>query len=352
MLDFNSVCDRMLALAIQPREAGIEDIHVTLTRFIVRQATDPRDKLFGLLGLSKEFSNFVPADYTTPVEQVFEDFVLAFIHHTKGLNILSSLGGDSSLSNLASWVPDWSMSTNQRWTVNGETWLQDVGLRGEMGQDKFYQTARDTVPDWHRIAPGVVRANGFVFDTIRTTVQANAFALDDPNTHPANMTAMAESFGLSDNFLRAFCGDHTWSDGTPVSIAAHGQDETASLRDWYRRRSLGQEHVGDAQAFSAAALVVSSGRTFIVTERGYMGWAERRCREGDVIAVLGGGPSPFVLSPVRAEDKREFEGDDKKYAHLPQYRIWGDAYLQGIMQGQAFELMGRTGGQFDELILI
>ena len=160
VLDFNSVCDRMLALATQPRDPGIEDLHDTLTRFIVRQATDPRDKLFGLLGLSKEFSDFVAIDYTSPVDQVFEDFALAFINRTRTLDVLVSLGGDSRLSNLPSWAPDWSMSTNQRWTVNGETWLQDVGLRGEMGHDKFYQIAKDTVPEWHRIAPGVVKVNG------------------------------------------------------------------------------------------------------------------------------------------------------------------------------------------------
>ncbi|KAK4182157.1 hypothetical protein QBC35DRAFT_368583, partial [Podospora australis] len=78
-------------------------------------------------------------------------------------------------------------------------------------------------------------------------------------------------------------------------------------------------------------------RNFIITEKGYMGWAEKRCKKGDVIVIMGGGHAPFVSSPVEDSERRIFEGDAQKYSQLPQYRMLGDAYVQGIMEGEAFE---------------
>lgn len=76
--------------------------------------TDPRDKLFGLLGLMGTPVNDDPSlqpDYTTSVVEVCRRFAGYAIASTRSLHILHSVGTKRTLCELPSWVPDWSVST-------------------------------------------------------------------------------------------------------------------------------------------------------------------------------------------------------------------------------------------------
>lgn len=65
---------------------------------------------------------------------------------------------------------------------------------------------------------------------------------------------------------------------------------------------------------------VTWGRMFIATRDGRISFVPKNSREGDVIAVLAGGRVPIVLRP---------ENDH--------YTVIGDAYIHGIMDGEAVE---------------
>ena len=58
----------------------------------------------------------------------------------------------------------------------------------------------------------------------------------------------------------------------------------------------------------------------MITDDGHLGWVSERARPGDHIFLFRGGPLPFVL---RARD----DGT---------YKVIGDAYVQGIMNGEAW----------------
>ncbi|ERF76469.1 hypothetical protein EPUS_06131 [Endocarpon pusillum Z07020] len=78
-----------------------------------RACKDPRDKLFGLLGLAKDVSRTdweIQPRYDIPVEEVYKRFAVWCIKKRNSLEIFSSRKDYKVRSNLRlpSWVPDWS----------------------------------------------------------------------------------------------------------------------------------------------------------------------------------------------------------------------------------------------------
>ncbi|KAJ4374139.1 hypothetical protein N0V83_002880 [Neocucurbitaria cava] len=76
-------------------------------------STDPRDKIYGLLGLTNErLQNLIPVDYSQTVEDVLTSAAAAIIICREDLDILayasSSLGIRHAAGCLPTWVPDWT----------------------------------------------------------------------------------------------------------------------------------------------------------------------------------------------------------------------------------------------------
>jgi hypothetical protein len=69
--------------------------------------------------------------------------------------------------------------------------------------------------------------------------------------------------------------------------------------------------------FSDAAIVRCLYRSFIVTEKGYLGLGRNSTQPGDIVCVLRGGNVPFIL-------RRKGNG---------YYELVGEAYVHWIMDG-------------------
>lgn len=74
------------------------------------KATDPRDKLFALLGVCNT-GLFPSPDYSKPVRDVYIDFTRALIGHDHDLSILLTAGPwnpeNGNNIGLPSWTPDY-----------------------------------------------------------------------------------------------------------------------------------------------------------------------------------------------------------------------------------------------------
>lgn len=76
----------------------------------------------------------------------------------------------------------------------------------------------------------------------------------------------------------------------------------------------------------------SQKRRFMTTTNGYMGWApdnifgkdSEQTRPGDMIAVLLGCSTPVVI---------------RRYGPCGYFQVIGEAYVQGLMDGEAMELV-------------
>jgi hypothetical protein len=83
----------------------------TLQRFHCRQAKDPRDKVFGLLGLLRHVS--IQLDYNMSTAQVFVRTALSIMMSSRGLDLLA--GPRPSIeSELPSWCPNWAGAPGER----------------------------------------------------------------------------------------------------------------------------------------------------------------------------------------------------------------------------------------------
>lgn len=111
-------------------------------RWRFRQATDPRDKVYALLGMRQDVQlPSVPScDYTVDVRTLFTGVTVDLINMCSDLNPLIGLrGSPSALADLPSWVVDWSGSVpgqdrsrfwdhQARWT--GRDYCADRGTFG------------------------------------------------------------------------------------------------------------------------------------------------------------------------------------------------------------------------------
>lgn len=90
------------------RAEGGTDLVRLLQEFSDRQASDDRDKVYGLLGLAKEDQKYIKPNYELDVLETYRATVLALIG--KGGTLACWAGDQKRKFNrgLPSWIPDWS----------------------------------------------------------------------------------------------------------------------------------------------------------------------------------------------------------------------------------------------------
>jgi hypothetical protein len=85
-------------------------------------------------------------------------------------------------------------------------------------------------------------------------------------------------------------------------------------------------------------------QVFFVSRMGYVGIGPLGMRKGDEVWVLGGGAVPFVLRSSKdtglggragGDGERSRHGEEDGAGNQSQHEFVGDAYVHGIMDGQA-----------------
>jgi hypothetical protein len=308
-----------------------------------RNASDPRDKLYGILGLgSVDMTTLVRPDYSLPTEKVYEKFVVSLLEHTKVLDVFSYLRPHQrSKSLMPSFVPDWHSDLE-----NKPPWTPRPSLVSA------YNTSLDSEVVFKAEA-GVLFIRGRIFDTVKRIATAPLLnpttTCHDPRIldEMLNMARMppgnvAYGHGDREQFWLAMwadiCMDH-------VHVAAQLDDLQASehISASYRRMgSVPRQHYenyeqfvrsladGDMKVYTreinkpgnaemeAAVSLANASRRGMITDTGCFGLIPMDADVGDVVAVLTGGRVPIILRP---------EGG--------YYTVVGDAYVHGIMDGQA-----------------
>ena len=92
-------------------------------------ATDPRDKIFALLGLCHDGSTFVPVpNYRQPLESIIADMSKNMMMLNKSLDAicLRGISQDQSTSPVPTWAPNW-----QRLWIGGTTVQEEVIFRNQ-----------------------------------------------------------------------------------------------------------------------------------------------------------------------------------------------------------------------------
>jgi len=279
------------------------DIFSLLAKYGDQRTTDPRDKVFALLGLATDDSSgtLLP-DYAKSWEEVYIETARHIIKRNRTLTILSMAGAFSERSTeLPSWVPDWrsKQSSNS---------LFQSGMPRSFGI-RFSAAGQSRVSVSFSADSKCLEVDGLSVDEIMTVT--SPLVLDSANAFSSFITtAMKQALYWGDDFYRngedirasvykTLCADIDWrgercsmgetfweifSPGYSTVPADYRPEDSESRRlDMLRREML------------SVVLAVNHERSFITTENRFIGLVPASARPGDEVCIFFGSEVPFVL---------------------------------------------------------
>ncbi|KXH43885.1 hypothetical protein CSAL01_01801 [Colletotrichum salicis] len=297
-----------------------------------KNATDPKDKVFGTLGLlSEELRNDIRVDYRSTLKSIYTHIVDLIVSTTGRLDVIcDSIHYPLHANNasLPSWVPDWSHNpgTKAMGAMNlTSKFSASLSQKAKIVLDgnllELSGVEIDTI-EVHGIAVGPL---GKLADYLMAFVHWRALFLGQYR---------GEKLDNQYHFFRALCLNQVpstvnnpkdWVTACNHVFASLLRERlpelpldreleeyvhaTTTIGPQDRRQFL-QEHFGDRMR----------GRCFYVTKEGRLGMGSGYMAVGDAIVVPFGCSTPIIIRP---------EGSDGGYRYV------GDTYLNGFMYGRA-----------------
>jgi hypothetical protein len=318
-----------------------------LSTHMSKGSTDPRDKVYGLVGISSDRPSFGRIDYERSPRARFIYTARHIIVKTQKLNIICLQQNDDNQYHLPSWVPDW-----ERRNLYPKHRVKPLHIREPPFRASLAATAKAIFAEDGE----VLIARDFLVDTI--TKVAQSLYLEGPKREvtPALKafhqwwTVFANNIGIEsfDVFQRKSCGG-AWGphysdfeydpsqrfaffvsliqkllpgllkDGTPIP-GLHRDEKTAS-------------EVLEARAYavvSSAALQMHAKR-FIISRTKLAGLAPQAADDGDQIVILLGCDFPVVMRNMGSY-----------------WTLIGEIYVDEIMYGEAMD--GLVSGKYTEAV--
>ena len=328
---------------------------------------DPRDKIYGLLGLMENsLASLIEPDYTASVLNVYRSFTFATIEATGSLDIIRHTTGPTTDSTMPTWIPNWTVASQTSALTLGETSfnvsgssstsiqvLPDLGLLSCKGFviDRFDGMGAMWTHNWssNSIIPSQGSANPYGgFEAARKAIWTSLVACHSlPNVKlNADYGSLLATPALAEAKLPAHSAlkdvvesnIFTWC---VQSLKGSADFRVAGrpLRDyfWDKNYLEGIDAVHLRHGLMQKDRV-GVRRRLATTERGYVGMVLEATKRDDVIAVLLGCSMPMVLR--RSEKAGENPGDVR-------WEVVGECYLHGIMDGEA---MG-WGLELEDIVL-
>jgi hypothetical protein len=316
---------------------GESPLH-TLMRWRYREATDPRDKVYGFIGLfNPDTLHRLPSlrdvSYTVSPATLFRRVTVELIQFNQDLRPLI---GARELPHVTPGLPTWAIDfascsaigrRQTMWWQHSHRYLRWTASKSLKHQ---FETARDdkslrlcgvfidNVQQISRVYHlGVEddvnddKLRDFIFDFYRDLEQYQISRCSDMN---------ADYIGggtLKDAFWRTMLGNLIMGE------MPKGVPKDYDVSDF-------EEYVNDGRKnrLTLSLHGLLPNHAFFITAKGYIGIGPRDMRENDTIYVFYGGRVPFV---IRAEDTPVREGRSTENCR---YQLVGDAYVHGIMRGE------------------
>ena len=317
------------------------------------KCTDPRDRVYALLGLLDENYGIVP-NYEKSITEVYQDMFVAYMKKQQlylNLKLLATSGIWESAQELPSWVPDWSPEKKCEPLMNQDA----CGATG-------FSNAEAIVLDGN-----VLRVMGMEVAEIANVIRPQ---LDEASTlidfiafiravFPRDMLSHASAEARLDALCRVLC-----SDSFSESPDALSENESPDLLPDRKMSKEGLRIVLQAEGGKKMMLtqdvMVYLNHAFIFVKRralfsitgGEIGLGPSAAATGDVIAVVPGCPSPMVLRPVYTAEwsvgvPAQLHGPATHYGNpiLKGYKVIGECYLEKLMKSAA--ILGRLPEDYE-----
>ncbi|KAI1280101.1 heterokaryon incompatibility protein-domain-containing protein [Xylaria sp. FL0933] len=297
----------------------------TLIMAMLRNCSNPRDLVYGLLGiLPKGIRTQIRPDYAAPTSQVYHDFTLAYIKHTRRLEIFDLCDHGFKRFPRPSWVVDPSQ-------VEGRGRYKRIF-------EPYQFCAHFSECHVKASGPGVLEVLGLRISVVASTSEAvpglNQFQSDEECFKSCIHTVRAwepadlheATYPSGESLLEAYaqtliCGK--LQERFPTSPSA--QSSKRWQGQYYTNAFFGElAHVGELALTELTSqerdpIENLIGRKLIRCDNGYIGIGPAVVNTGDLICVLLGHENPVVL---RRQDSNN-------------YTLVGVCYLHGISDGDA-----------------
>lgn len=119
-----------------------------LERLRGSHASDPRDKVFAAFGLAS-LEEQLPVDYNLPVESLYTSITQKSIEVTRSFRILAYCYFSSRITDVPSWVVDWSDTSRAESFVLPQKGLQFLSPQDEHNEAQFYHASGSSEPSVH-----------------------------------------------------------------------------------------------------------------------------------------------------------------------------------------------------------
>ncbi|KAF3016483.1 hypothetical protein E8E14_009765 [Neopestalotiopsis sp. 37M] len=342
--------------------------------------TDVRDKVFALLGMMEpHIASNVAHDYSNPPSTIFSTVSRSFITHYNDLEPLRE-GNPWSRTGTPSWAADWTWGGRLRysrpesrlwgfWNVWNE---QPIDPRG------IYRAAGNEAAHYTFIDDKVLQCSGFVVDVVtglgavgsgyfawdssameqclswrsiyggpeetaialyKTLLQDCVVAGQPAEDRHAALLHLPKSFSVAQPQFHQrqwqwMASQRGYYFRWQLWRAAHDEmvmGANMRLGDFFSDELLDGATERDYTEVWGGFDRTSKERRFMLTQRGLLGWApdnifgghEEQTRKGDLIAIIFGCSTPLIIRPTS----------------WGQFRIVGEAYVHGLMQGEALTLL-------------
>ncbi|KAI0162652.1 heterokaryon incompatibility protein-domain-containing protein, partial [Pestalotiopsis sp. NC0098] len=275
-----------------------------------RMASDPRDKVFGLLGLFPPQMQHLSkaADYSLNKQQVYKRTAFYLIKEFGNLSPLLRGNEEKRRRTLPSWVPDLETKIDDTMLDHVLQWPDTYDL---------YDTASGTHLELGDKTLNDLRLKGVWVDEVSVLIKWSNYhrpteVVEEVRGLVTSVFSLQDDYPMGGTYEGAF-----WRTLRRDFNTEDLGDGTTS----YRRLSPSEfKHITSSDP------QISYGATaFYLTKKGLIGVGPVDCRVGDKVYVLFGGRLPFILRPARKRGKQNC------------YRYVGQGYVHGIMDGEVLQ---------------
>lgn len=298
-----------------------------LERWRYRGATDPRDKIFALMGLFSQspFPSLKSCDYNLSLQTVYTNVMVDLIDIEQGLRPLVGIRNPSTIG-LPTWVSDFSSVPN---IETRERWWNHAHRYARCAADDYTDFTYSYLPQFSALELTGIRVDG-VGEVNEQVLKVFDYSIVDEHSLIKVLSSWskdtnwdAPGFGSiyvggdlrSNAFGATLIGDFLMAE-CPTRGAT--RDEHHEV---FQYATTGTGMLSRELSCSLRSFVIN--QSFFVTEEGYIGMGPQTMAPGDELWILFGGKVPFILRPFRKFGK----GADG-------YTLVGHAFVYGIMDGE------------------
>jgi hypothetical protein len=342
---------------IRDKQLVMLNTYLTQTRY--REATDPRDKIFGLLGLLNhcpEPLDIVP-DYKKTEAQVYTDVAMRLIRHEQSLRPLLAVHEDkSSIRGLPTWVPNWTRPVGNtpsdnianRRLQHFTAWPPSPGPLPELVDDYALGVTGMSVDRIVAITKPLFQNETDLVEAIDELETFFGLAEDPCAVYKGDVL-------LLDAFWRTAVGDLLYSIDRSMKVEVivfdrvhKGDIQMLNMAKyvWKKIENLfflapdghliserGRAHI--AQFARESFWYANEGKLFFKTASGYIGSGPANTKIDDEVVLVHGSAVRLVLRPTT--DIPSLFSLKEKVASTasPCYQLVGTAFVLGLMDGEA-----------------